>query len=647
MARKTRPAILALFCGVAVLGLGRAVSADEVRQPVPGADKLKLADSTIRDIFKDEFKKTTAQEQLALAAKLLTQAAGTKDDPAALYQLLQIAVEIAAKNGDVSQTLNAANMIVADFQVDALAVKTKALNAAARNVTAQPQFLELARGFLALADHAAAANDFAAALSACSSAQLHARSGKDLALYASLGGKLQALNTARRIYETVKPSFEKLAANPADAEANFAVGKYLVLWKTDWEHGLAALAKSAIAKWKEAAQADLANPQEAPGQMVVADDWMALADGLSKAEGDMLKARARLWYEKALPNLTGLDKTKVEKRLQELQASGISGGAAAGPGTISEATRKLLPTDDDLNQLALAKKNGENSVYERERAMRQRLKDDIALCSSADFQARKDAVGKLLGALGLSGEMEQGCMDEVYLTGSRNAQEFVERVRIAMTKRSFRSILHKYITSNSATYPSAKEKAAFCDWLKTQGLTYPEIDEYKKDLPSAATSTPVPTGVTEATKKLLPTQEELKQMEVHTKNGDTLARMNIYSAVVDRLMTDIGSCSAADYVLRREALAKMDRVSKISESHMGLEEAYVAGSRNAQDFVERLKTARPPKREFRTILRSYVTGHPAAYPSIKERIVFCDWLKAQGLTSPEIDEYKKDLQSGK
>ena len=59
--------VLALFAAAA---LARAEEGG-ARQPIPAPEKLKEAEATIRDVFKDEFKKSAPQDLQALATKLV------------------------------------------------------------------------------------------------------------------------------------------------------------------------------------------------------------------------------------------------------------------------------------------------------------------------------------------------------------------------------------------------------------------------------------------------------------------------------------------------------------------------------------------------------------------------------------------------
>src|SRR5207248_172420 len=86
-----------------------------------------------------------------------------------------------------------------------------------------------------------------------------------------------------------------------------------------WDKGLPNLAKGSDAALKTLADKDLAGAADAAGQAEVGDSWYDLSaaqEGLAKLH---LQRRAYFWYQQAAPTLTGLNKTRVDKRLAELE----------------------------------------------------------------------------------------------------------------------------------------------------------------------------------------------------------------------------------------------------------------------------------------------------------------------------------------
>src|SRR5262249_31412702 len=126
------------------------------------------------------------------------------------------------------------------------------------------------------------------------------------------------VDSIRKGYEEVKEQAAKLEKTLDDPEINLAVGKFRCWLKGSWEKGLPLLARGSNARLQAQAEKDLAAPTEAVARVQVADGWWDLAQveqGIAKMH---LLQRARYWYEQAVPELTGLTKARVEKRLQEL-----------------------------------------------------------------------------------------------------------------------------------------------------------------------------------------------------------------------------------------------------------------------------------------------------------------------------------------
>jgi len=87
---------------------------------------------------------------------------------------------------------------------------------------------------------------------------------------------------------------------------------------------------------KELAAKDVQGTDSAEEQVKLGDGWWELA---GKEEGRAKKSmgvRAAFWYKRALPQLSGLTKGKVEKRLEEL----------------ASATAGLAPGDENSSELA-------------------------------------------------------------------------------------------------------------------------------------------------------------------------------------------------------------------------------------------------------------------------------------------------------
>jgi hypothetical protein len=98
-------------------------------------------------------------------------------------------------------------------------------------------------------------------------------------------------------------------------------GRWYCFTVGTWGRGLPLLAKGADAELAQLAKQDLDGPENPPAQRKLGDQWWGLARNEKGPEQRGIQARAQRWYELALPGLTGLEKTEVEKRLTELAAS--------------------------------------------------------------------------------------------------------------------------------------------------------------------------------------------------------------------------------------------------------------------------------------------------------------------------------------
>lgn len=245
--------------------------------PLPSAAQWKAAEKNIRELYKEDFAKNTAAEKLALARKLAAQASDTKDDIPGHYQLLALAATLAAEAADLEQIFAAYDSLASDFEGD-------------------------------LAPHQKAALTLAAS------------STKD-----------PLLTKAALAYRV-------LLERPADSPALLTVGKYECFCKSDYARGLPRLAKTPQGVLSKIAKDELANPELPAAQLALADAWWD--NGEKSADKDEKRAsqeRAIIWYKKALPALTGLNKTRVEIRLTAV------GAIASTAPPVSTAPKAPLP----------------------------------------------------------------------------------------------------------------------------------------------------------------------------------------------------------------------------------------------------------------------------------------------------------------
>lgn len=114
--------------------------------------------------------------------------------------------------------------------------------------------------------------------------------------------------------QKIKPFIEKLDGTPDDPESNLRVGLYEAFTTGRIRTGFEKLAKGSDERLRDLAQMELGEPTHSKELLVLADGWWDYAES-NEEYGDKCKVFAMAWYEKALPGLSGLERTRVERRL--------------------------------------------------------------------------------------------------------------------------------------------------------------------------------------------------------------------------------------------------------------------------------------------------------------------------------------------
>jgi serine/threonine protein kinase/Leucine-rich repeat (LRR) protein len=313
------------------------------RLPVPDTSARESAIQLLKEIFKDDYAKLTkTEEKTALAEKLIQQAAGANDDPAGRYAMLVEARRLAVDAGDTKSLEKAIAALARDYEVEeveSLAESWEELLKKLRPAAVNKAVMEAA---LAKVDEAVADEDFELASRLSKLATDAARKAKDNALVKQASDREKSLAAEKQQWETIQKTAATLAEKPDDPAANLTMGRYLCFVAGDWEQGLPMLAKSDDATLKDLAAKSLKNPTDAAAQADVGDAWWNAAEvakGKAKTE---IQLGAVYWYGKAVAGLTGLAKTKVEKRLKDLEAVKTAEGEPKKP-VVRRASQSVTP----------------------------------------------------------------------------------------------------------------------------------------------------------------------------------------------------------------------------------------------------------------------------------------------------------------
>jgi len=286
------------------------------RPAVPAAAALEKAVADIRDIF-DVDAAINVEAKAKLARELLAAAKEIGDDPASQYVMLRMVRDMAARHGEYAAAERAIGEMSERFDVDVVAMRSAAVvQALAANRPAANR-RSVARAGLRVVRECYEADQYRAAksiITALLRAALHLKDKQLAGDVRKLSGEGESL---AKQYAAVRPAFETLKTKPNDPAANTSAGKYVCYVKGDWKRGLPMLIQGNDALLKDLATREQRGVTKLNDQIALADAWWKIADEQPSRNGGQLRTHAELWYKKALPELTGLDKLRVQKRLDE------------------------------------------------------------------------------------------------------------------------------------------------------------------------------------------------------------------------------------------------------------------------------------------------------------------------------------------
>lgn len=300
-----------------------ADAAPAPRQSIPDTQAQKTAEKLVKDVFAAEYAKTGADDRRALAAELVRQS-DSDNDTASRYVLLREARDIAVGAGDFATAAQAIDAMADSFDgIDAVDMKLAALlqSSKAANGPGAEQCVEV---LMDLSDEALEREDIEAAAKVMKQGEALLRKAKHPKLTADLHNRSKELRDIQTRYRDLGAQRQKLATTPDDPAANLTVGQFRCFVAGNWAEGLPLLAKGSDEALKSLAGADLSEPDEPTGQLDVADKWWALAEKQSALSKALVRDRAVQWYQRALPELDGLKRTAIEKRIAQAESTDTS-----------------------------------------------------------------------------------------------------------------------------------------------------------------------------------------------------------------------------------------------------------------------------------------------------------------------------------
>ena len=318
----------------------RPSDAESGKTPIPGEAKQDEVRKLIEDLFSTDLaaakKAGTSGE---LAKKFLKQADESREQVAEQYVLYGMARDVAAEAGETMVALQAIDSCARTFPIDVIGMKVDALEKVGQSKGGAAARTTLIDAALPLVEQAADAQRFDLVKRIGKAGYEAALANKDALRSKQIRARVKELAAAQKQFDAAHAAIDVLKQKPDDPDANLAVGRWYCLIEGDWPQGLPYLQKCGDPALADLANKEIAKPTDSDGQQKLADGWWAWAD--TQEDGAIKPPalqRARFWYEKALPQLTGLFKARVEKRLDSLPIAVTSSRPSDSPARPSDAT---------------------------------------------------------------------------------------------------------------------------------------------------------------------------------------------------------------------------------------------------------------------------------------------------------------------
>lgn len=318
---------------------GEPAKPDSVKRlglPVPSESELTAASELVRQVYSQDLSEATTSQQKNDLARQMVRVAAETDDQASRFILLRSARNIAIGTGDVNHAMQFTNSLVNNFDIDAIEERTNCLTKVSQSLTSPAQVVDFGAAVLPVVEEMVDQGLFVNATELLQLAHTAMQGSRNADQINAISAKQEEVKRYLDKYELIQASFQELETNPADPVAAGKVGQFYCFARGLWSRGLPLLAASDLEPLRDAAREELAKPSATPQMVALADRWWEMADSNTDPHvADAMRERACMWYDQSLPGLAGLDRVRVEKRLEN-----------RSPASSPVADRKVNAVDD-------------------------------------------------------------------------------------------------------------------------------------------------------------------------------------------------------------------------------------------------------------------------------------------------------------
>jgi hypothetical protein len=290
----------------------------QTKLPVPDEAALKDAREEVQKLFASDFRSARSKpQQVALTEKLLKLAEETSDDPVTRYALFVEAEELAAQAGRIDLAMQAIDARTDSYAVDGSTDRLEVLEQIARRVRSSEDARQLSEVAHHLFRQAVESANYPLSAEVSKIEMRMAVKSRDPKTLTEARADDVEIDKLRDRWEEFQDAQQTIQTNAQNADAQTVVGLFLAFDQGDWQQASTHLKASGDSQLVQAVQSELQPPTVATKQVELADLWREIAQPRDELNRQFALERSLFWYRKAVNDLAGIDKARVESRIAE------------------------------------------------------------------------------------------------------------------------------------------------------------------------------------------------------------------------------------------------------------------------------------------------------------------------------------------
>lgn len=299
---------------------GSMVLAESASAPIsaPSEADVEAARRQLRTSFHKQYREAQSLlDRDELAWFLINSAGQSTATPEQQFAALDEAATIAAQAGSAATALTAVDRLLRRFSLDPWQQRIRVVRNIRDGLSLVEQRYEYINRVEPIVRQSASAGHYAVALELAALLVAGARGTGDNQLMRRLGMLQTGIKAIEKAAVIAEPHEARLAEFPKDAEASLQVGRFLCLYRADWETGLPLLAQGSDDALQTLASRSVSVSATAKEWAEVGNGWWDLSRKESGIARTNLAQQAIVTYQRALEaGLDGAARTRIEKRVK-------------------------------------------------------------------------------------------------------------------------------------------------------------------------------------------------------------------------------------------------------------------------------------------------------------------------------------------